>query len=96
MGCATTEIKPTAITTNTVLTPEQGIVIIQVINNAEKLAPLHQDWNEVCLCQTKKLASGIFIAISPKTRCFTIQFSLYLNKMERHVKILPANLFHNY
>jgi len=46
-GCASTAIKSTTISTNTVLTPEQGVVVVQVINNTERLAPLHKDWSEV-------------------------------------------------
>jgi len=46
-GCATTSIQSTSVSTNTVLTPEQGIVVVQVVNNTERLAPLHKDWTEV-------------------------------------------------
>jgi hypothetical protein len=46
-GCVSTAIKPTAISSNTVLTEEQGVVVVQVINNTERLAPLHKDWSEV-------------------------------------------------
>ena len=47
VGCASTTIKSTSISTNTVLTPDQGVVVVQVINNTERLAPLHKDWTEV-------------------------------------------------
>lgn len=46
-GCASTAIKSTAISTNTVLNQDQGVVVVQVINNTERLAPLHKDWSEV-------------------------------------------------
>ncbi len=46
-GCASTAIQSTAISTHTVLAPDQGVVVVQVINNTERLAPLHKDWSEV-------------------------------------------------
>jgi len=46
-GCASTAIKSTSISTNTVLNEAQGVVVVQVINNTDRLAPLHKDWSEV-------------------------------------------------
>jgi hypothetical protein len=47
-GCATTNsINTTQISTNTPLPAGQGVVALQVVNNAEELASLHRNWTEV-------------------------------------------------
>jgi len=46
-GCVTNSINTTQISTNTPLPAGQGVVALQVVNNAEELASLHKNWTEV-------------------------------------------------
>lgn len=47
-GCATTNpIKSANIDNTKPLAPENGVVALQVINNVDRLAPLHKGWTEV-------------------------------------------------
>lgn len=54
-GCATYEIRSTAIAKNQPLPATHGVVALQVINNAERLAPLHKGWTAVIVVRTDNM-----------------------------------------
>ena len=54
-GCATYDIRSTAIAKNQPLPATHGVVALQVINNAERLAPLHKGWTAVIVVRTDNM-----------------------------------------
>lgn len=54
-GCATHNIQSTYIDKNKPLSPGHGIVAAQVINNTDRLAPLHKGWTEVLAVRTDNM-----------------------------------------
>jgi hypothetical protein len=54
-ACNTTQIQSTDISTNKQLEPGKGVVAVQVINNAERLAQWHKGWTEVIIFRTDNM-----------------------------------------
>lgn len=54
-GCATVDIKQTRLNTNKPLAQGHGVVVLQVVNNAQRLAALHKGWTEVIAFRTDNM-----------------------------------------
>ncbi len=55
IACSSTQIQSTRIATNKPLEPGTGVVAVQVINNAERLAQWHKGWTEVIVFRTDNM-----------------------------------------
>jgi len=54
-GCATSNIQSTKISASADLPLGHGVVAAQVINNTDRLAPLHKGWTEVIVIRTDNI-----------------------------------------
>ena len=75
-GCATYEIHSTAIAKNQPLPATHGVVALQVINNAERLAPLHKGWTAVIVVRTDNMDAIKAAAIAGLMRSFSTLHSV--------------------
>ena len=48
-ACSSTSIKSTSIESNKPLSPNSGIIAVQIVNNTDQLARWHQKWTEVII-----------------------------------------------
>lgn len=54
-GCAVNNIQNTQLTANQPLQEGHGVVVVQLVNNADRLAPLHKGWTEVIAFRTDNI-----------------------------------------
>lgn len=62
-GCGSTTIQSTHISATSALPIGNGVVAVQVINNTDRLAPLHKGWTEIIVIRTDNMDELKQIAI---------------------------------